>query len=81
MSIKSIINDLVTEADGLTHCPVRYIALGSGVTALAMTIADVLINKHPFDIQQFGVGTGSLLAGIGGALKLKPDAPAPGQGE
>ena len=75
MSIKSILNDLFTEADGVTHCPVRYIAIGSGLVALAMAVWDVVGNKHPFDIQQFGIGTGSLLAGIGGALKLKPDAP------
>ena len=75
MSIKTIIGNLLTEPDNHTHCPVRYIALLSGVAGIGLAIYDVVANKRPFDIQQFGIGSGSLMAGVGAALKLKPDTP------
>jgi len=74
--IASIIRQLLTESDNVTHDLYRYIALGAVLTFLGLQIYSVVWEKR-FDAQAFGIGIGSTLAGVGLALGMKKDKPCP----
>lgn len=75
-----ILRHLFTESDNVTHDLFRYMALGSIVVGLGLECY-VVIKGQPFDLQQFGTGIGILFAGVGVALKLKPETMAPQKAE
>jgi hypothetical protein len=70
MSSKDVFKMLLTESDNVTHDLFRYMALGSILTGLGLSIYAVL-EGQPWNMQSFGIGIGVLLAGVGAALKLK----------
>jgi hypothetical protein len=70
MSSKDVLKMLLTESDNVTHDLFRYMALGSILTGLGLSIYAVL-EGQPWNMQSFGIGIGVLLAGVGAALKLK----------
>lgn len=76
----SIITQLLTGRDNTTHDLGRYIAAASAVTGLGLQVYAVW-RGQPFDMQAFGLGVGTLAAGVGAMLRLKadtePDQPAP----
>ena len=67
----SIWRDLLTGADGRTHDIGRWGAVLMCLTGMGLQIFDVVHQHHAFDIQAFGIGCGSLAAGIGAMLRLK----------
>jgi hypothetical protein len=69
------IKQMLTESDNQTADAFRWLAVLSVVVGLGLITFSVGWNKQPFDMQQFGIGIGSLLAGVGVALKLKPESP------
>lgn len=64
---------MFTESDNRTHDIFRYLSLLAIVTALGLQIYAVIWKAQPFDMQQFGIGTGALFAGMGAALMMKPN--------
>jgi hypothetical protein len=70
MSSRDVFKMLLTESDNVTHDLFRYMALGSILTGLGLSIYAVL-EGQPWNMQSFGIGIGVLLAGVGAALKLK----------
>jgi len=70
MSIKDVVTQLLTESDNITHDLYKYLAVASVVSGLAFQLI-AIIKGQPFDMQQFGIGIGALLAGVGVALGLK----------
>lgn len=74
MSLRTVLRHLMTESDNITHDLYRYLALlpcVAGVVFQALAIC----KGQPFDMQQFGIGAGALLAGVGIALGLKKESP------
>ena len=74
--IKKIICDIFTEPGATNHlvCPARCIAVLGSLTFLALGAAHY-IQHHVFDAQQFALGFGTIMGGIGVALGLKKDSP------
>lgn len=68
-----IFNDLLTGVDNKTHDIGRWGAVSLCVTGIGLQIYAVVQKGQPFDMQAFGIGSGSLAAGIGAMLKLKAD--------
>ncbi len=69
--MKDIINQLLTGKDNHTHDFVRWLGVLSVLVALVLTVYVVVWRSQIFDLQQFGIGMGSVFAAIGAALKLK----------
>lgn len=72
MSLRDIARQLLTESDNATHDLYRYIALCSAVSGIAFQ-GYAIYRGQPYSIQDFGVGMGALLAGVGVALGLKKE--------
>ena len=69
-----ILRDIFTGADGESHDVGRYLWVVSVLAGLAYAGYDLIYLKTPFNIVNFGIGVGSLLAAGGTALMLKRDA-------
>ena len=70
----SIFTQLLTGQDNQTHDIARWLAALSVLTGLALQIYVTVQLKQPLDLQQFGIGMGTLLAGFGAAIKLKENS-------
>ena len=68
-----IIKQMLTESDNLTYDIYKNVAAVSVITGLFLSVFTVVWQGSEFDMQSFGIGVGSLLAGLGAALRLKPD--------
>ena len=67
------IKNMITGKDNITVDFLRVLAIASIVVALALQVYVVVFKvvPQPFDLQQFGIGIGVVLASAAGALKLK----------
>jgi len=74
MILWDILTGAMTESDNRTHDLFKYLAVMAIVVALGLESYSVVKRLKPFDMQNFGIGVGTLLAGIGVALKLKPQS-------
>jgi protein-S-isoprenylcysteine O-methyltransferase Ste14 len=75
----SIATQLFTGRDNRTHDIVRWLGALIVLVALALEIYSVIALKRAFDMADFGVGTGGLLAALGASLGFKASTePAPG---
>lgn len=74
MSARDVIRQLLTESDNVTHDLFRYLAVGLVAAGVALQ-ALALYYGRTFSMQDFGIGSGALLAGVGVALGLKKDLP------
>ena len=74
MILWDILTGAMTESDNRTHDLFKYLAVMAVACALFLEIYTVVRKLKPFDIQTFGIGVGTLLAGVGVALKLKPES-------
>lgn len=72
--MKKFLQDLITEPDNHTFCPVRLIAIGGALQYLGLQLA-AYVQHGVFDPQNSAIGFGALLGGIGVALGLKKDTP------
>lgn len=75
--LRDVVRMLLTESDNRTHDLFRYLALCSIITGLALAVYSVVWKSQPFDMQTFGIGVGSLLAGVGVAIGLKKEGAQP----
>lgn len=59
------------------------VRVGTGISLLVGLglITYAVVRGDAFDIQSFGIGVGSLLAGGGGAMAMRRDREAPPKGE
>lgn len=73
--IKRIFKDWVTEPDGITHCPIRWVAVIGIFQGLGTEVYTVFWQHAAFDLQAFGVGLGAIIATVGAALGMKKDTP------
>lgn len=80
MSLQDVARQLMTESDNVTHDLYRYLALLAIATGLSLNVFAVGWKGQAFDMQAFGVGVGALFAGVGVALKLKPETAARAEG-
>lgn len=74
--LKKIICDVFTEPGSNNHqvCPARCIAVFGALTFLTLAAAHY-IQHGVFDAQQYALGLGTMMAGVGVALGLKKDSP------
>jgi hypothetical protein len=76
------LKDALTESDGESYDHIRMLAVLAVVIGLALQVWVVVRWAGPspqaFDMQSFGLGLGAVFAGVGAALKLKPEAPVKG---
>lgn len=72
--LRDLLRQLMTDSDNVTHDLYRYLAVVSIAVGLSLSIYSV-VKGQPFDMQTFGIGVGSLFAGVGVAIGLKKDAP------
>ncbi len=68
------LKQLLSESDNQTQDVFRWLAVLSILVGLGLSIYSVGWKNQPFDMQQFGIGVGVLLAGTGAALKFKPES-------
>jgi hypothetical protein len=76
--IKYFINNLITEPNNSTPCPIRIagiLALGEWLVISPMHF----IQTHTFDPVAFGTGFGATIAAVGIALGTKKDSPIKGE--
>ena len=71
MSLRTVLRQLMTESDNVTHDLYRYLAILSIITGLGLQVYSIGWKGQPFDMLAFGAGIGALAAGIGALLKLK----------
>lgn len=67
------IDDALTETNNHTYDIVRILALTGAVQYLGLNLYEVIHMSKDFDMLNFGIGLGSVFAGVGVALKLKPE--------
>lgn len=72
--MKKFISNLFTEPDNQTFCPVRLIALVGVAQYFGLTTAHY-VQHAVFAPQDFAVGFGTLVTGVGVALAVKKDTP------
>lgn len=65
-----IVKQLLTESDNETHDLYRWLALLSVAVAIGLSVYSV-INGGVWSAQDFGIGIGALIAGVGVAIGLK----------
>jgi len=72
------LKDALTESDGESYDHIRMLAVLAVVIGLALQVWVVIRwtgpAPQPFDFQAFGLGLGATFAGVGAALKLKPES-------
>lgn len=69
--MKQFLMHLLTGADNVTFDMVHVLAMLAVIEGLSLALYAVVWKDQVFDLQAFGVGSGALFIGIGGALKLK----------
>lgn len=74
--MKDYLRHWLTESDNTTHDLYRVLSLVAILTGLGLSVYTVVVKNQPFDIQTFGIGVGTLFAGCGAALALKPETKA-----
>ena len=72
------LTDFITESDNATLDAIRLLAVIAVVIGLSLQVWVVIrwVGPSPqlFDFQAFGLGLGAVFAGVGAALKLKPES-------
>lgn len=74
MECPKFLKHWLTEPDNTTWCPVRAIAILGSFQYLVLGIASY-VQHATFDPQNYAIGFGALLGGVGVALGLKKDTP------
>ena len=74
--ISRVIKDSLTTSNGEDYDVGRILWVLSVLAGIAYAGVDLFILKSPFNIVNYGIGIGSLLAAGGGALLLKKDTEA-----
>lgn len=70
--MNSILQQLLTGKDGVTHDVFRWLCVMVVIVALCLEVYVVAVNKsQPFDVQAFGIGMGAVFAAVAAGLKLK----------
>lgn len=72
--MKKLLLQLFTESDNATFDIARVLAAVAVISGIGLQIYAVGWKGQAFDMQVFGVGTGSLFAGVGVALGMKKDS-------
>ncbi len=75
MNIVKFFNDILTEPDGKTVCFIRIVAFAGIIQGLGMQAWTVFVQHSAFNLQEFGVGLGAIIATVGAALGMKKDTP------
>lgn len=70
----AIIKDWLTESDNQTHDLSRVLAAVAIVVGLGLQIYAVGWKGQEFDMQSFGLGVGSLFAGLAALLGFKKES-------
>ena len=70
--------DMLTESDNRTMDVIRVLAVLAVAIGLSLQVWVVIRWTGPlpqeFDFQAFGLGLGAVFAGVGAALRLKPES-------
>lgn len=69
--IKKFLRQILTGLDNKTFDIARVLWILTCFVFLGLAIAHVMINKQPFDAQNFGIGAGGVLLGGGAGVGLK----------
>ena len=69
-----LLHDILTEVDGETFCVLKIGAALMILVGLALAIYKAVHPGVDFDMEHYGIGSGSVLAAAGAAFKLKPDS-------
>ena len=65
--------DILTDANG-DHAAGNHIAIWGGIAGLGMQLHAYFIHGAAFDLQNFGIGLGTIVAALGAAQRLRGDA-------
>jgi len=73
--LASLLKDMLTGIDGESYDIGRVLGAAAVVVYLALGVVGICkaTADHPFDFQGYGIGFGSLVAGVGVLLRLKQD--------
>jgi sensor histidine kinase regulating citrate/malate metabolism len=73
-SIKTFLKQIFTEVDNSTFDLTKILAMISILSAVGLAIFSVVYHNQTFDMQNYGLGTSALFAGVGVALGMKKDS-------
>lgn len=76
MHCPKFIQQILTEPDNQTFCPLRIAALAGIFQFFGLSIANY-VQHAVFAPQEWALGFGGLIAGVGAGLKMKRDTPLP----
>lgn len=71
--MNKILTQCLTGKDNETHDVIRWLVVVGVLAGIALQTYHTFTTGE-FDLQQFGIGMGSLLSGAGVALKLKENS-------
>lgn len=72
--MKKFLSNLFTEPDNQTFCPIRLVAVIGVFQYFVLTTAHY-VQHSIFMPQEFALGLGALVGGVGVALGIKKDTP------
>lgn len=70
-ALKEFATLMMSGKDNSTPDFMKWCAFAAFNVGLGLSIYSVVIQDAPFDLMDFGMGTGVLLLSLGGGLKLK----------
>jgi hypothetical protein len=72
--MKKFLHNIFTEPDNQTFCPIRVFAVVGVLQYFGLTTAHY-VQHAIFNPQDFAIGFGALIGGVGVALGVKKDTP------
>ena len=78
--IYKFLKDILTGLDGESYDVGRVLLVVAFLVGLGLTVYCTIV-QIPFNLEQYGIGIGSLLMGGGGALLLKARTEPPHPGD
>jgi hypothetical protein len=65
-----VLKQLLTGKDNETHEIARWLGTVAFLVGIIMSCYSVIYKGQPFNIQEYGIGIGALIAALGAAIKL-----------
>lgn len=69
--LKKVLNDVFTERDNRTYCPIRILGTASLIHYLILSHIELVRHGHDFSLTDMATGISIILGVVGAAVSLK----------